>query len=143
MLEFGDPRLPGRFWKKVHIEPNSGCWLWSGSVTPLGYGQFWLSKLRLCSRVVMEAVAGPLRTEQYVCHKCDTPNCCNPEHLWVGTQIENVRDCYSKGRQPATRRKKSVCKRGHALTADNVRRGQCHECKKYRDRIEYRKEKAA
>ena len=38
---FGDRRVPPRFWDKVSPEPNSGCWLWLGSVTAKGYGEFW------------------------------------------------------------------------------------------------------
>lgn len=72
-----------------------------------------------------------------VCHTCDTPQCVNPEHLFVGTRTDNMRDCRSKGRL-ASQPRRTHCKRGHRLDEANtychVRRGVTERsCKICRD----------
>ena len=95
---FGDTRLPERFWAKVQPESNSGCWLWQGSTDGRGYGQIWNGKkaetaTRYIARALLWAIDG-----LGVLHRCDTPACTNPAHLWVGTQTDNMRDAAAKGR---------------------------------------------
>jgi hypothetical protein len=89
-----------------HIGPvtESGCILWTGPTDPDGYGSFKVTidnkrKHVRAHRVAYERVNGPIPCGQCVCHKCDTPLCINPEHMFLGTDTDNMADKTSKGRQ--------------------------------------------
>ena len=75
-----------------------------GSVNTTGYGQMTTRRdgekrrPRLVHRLSYEYAYGPITSEQIVCHKCDNPSCVRPDHLFVGTQLDNMRDMYRKGR---------------------------------------------
>ncbi len=92
-----------KFWRYIEPEPNSGCWLWSGSTGGLPprwrYGKITHGKLSLSAhRVSWEIHKGQIPSDLCVCHKCDTTLCCNPEHLFLGTDADNAHDCCNKGR---------------------------------------------
>lgn len=79
--------------------PEAGCWIWMGGATPLGYGQMLVGfKTRLVQREAWMAANGPIPDGLLVCHKCDTPFCVNPNHLFVGTYKDNSDDMRRKGR---------------------------------------------
>lgn len=86
------------FWKRVDIKRDDDCWLWRGPPGTWGYGcTSWNEGRYNPSRLAWIIVNGdPGRL--VVCHKCDTPLCCNPSHLFAGTAGDNVRDCQRKGR---------------------------------------------
>ncbi len=94
-----------RFHDSYITEPNSGCWLWTNATTN-GYGVMQIGtwkhqKLRMAHRVSVELSTGvSLRQSDVVCHKCDTPACVNPDHLFVGSHADNVRDKVANGRHP-------------------------------------------
>lgn len=92
--------LSERFWEKVDIKGPDDCWLWKASFARYGYGQFMLkrNKLKKSHRLAWELSIGPVPDGFSLLHKCDTPACCNPRHLFLGTQIDNMRDCKQKGR---------------------------------------------
>lgn len=119
---YGKPRsrrpVLGRFMQKVEPEPTTGCWLWLGAVRK-GYGTIRGedSSERGAHRVAYELFNGPITEGQEVCHRCDTPLCVNPSHLFLGDQSMNSRDMWTKGRGvPPPRhhrgRHKSTCEGG-------------------------------
>lgn len=88
-----------RFESKYIPEPNSGCWLWLGSKTLAGYGYFRVgNKMKRAHRVSFELFKGDILGDFYVLHTCDIPSCVNPNHLFLGTQKDNMRDMMRKGR---------------------------------------------
>ena len=93
--------LDHKFWDKVDIGKKNDCWNWLGAVNDYGYGKVrrgaWRSWLRT-HRYAWEEVNGPVPYGLSVLHRCDNPRCCNPLHLFVGTQQDNVNDMVSKGR---------------------------------------------
>jgi hypothetical protein len=88
--------LEERFWEKVAKAGADDCWLWKAGRNQYGYG---LISHRLAHRVSWEIAYGkPVPPGLVVCHGCDNPACVNPEHLWLGTQRDNLQDMFAKGR---------------------------------------------
>src|SRR5262249_35443379 len=86
-------------------EPNLGCWLWTGAVFNHGYGSACITRMKRTTahRIAWMIFNGPIPDGLDVLHKCDVPLCVNPDHLFLGTAGDNVRDMYSKGRHASTR----------------------------------------
>jgi hypothetical protein len=88
-----------RFWSKVN--KTQTCWLWTACVNTYGYGCITIEyTMYQAHRVSYELEYGRVPNGQSVLHKCDTPRCVNPTHLFLGTQADNMRDRSIKGRQP-------------------------------------------
>jgi hypothetical protein len=80
-------------------EPMSGCWLWEGPVNAHGYGRLSAGgKSWTAHRASYEIHKGPIHSGLWVLHTCDQPGCVNPDHLYLGTVVENVRDMMQRGR---------------------------------------------
>lgn len=93
--------LKDRLERNYIPEPNSGCWLWLASDHPGGYGQVWdLDEKRptLAHRASYKVFVGPIPEGLQVLHKCDTRLCINPDHLFLGSQQDNLLDMTIKGR---------------------------------------------
>lgn len=79
----------------------SGCWLWLGGVSSDGYGKVKHErKTWRAHRLFYTLLVGAIPDSLLVCHKCDNPLCVNPEHLFVGTHLDNERDKDAKSRRP-------------------------------------------
>ena len=84
-----------RFWSKV-TKVEHGCWTWGNRAN---YGVFTAKgRTFLAHRVAMELSGRLTDRSLQVCHSCDNPPCCNPDHLWLGTNNDNIRDKMAKGR---------------------------------------------
>jgi hypothetical protein len=86
-----------KFMYRVSQEPLSGCWLWNGALRSSGYGAAFLAgKAVGAHRAAWTLFRGEIPEGMFVCHKCDVKSCANPEHLFLGTHDDNMRDCAAK-----------------------------------------------
>jgi hypothetical protein len=124
-------------WQDRLVEDrDTGCWLWTGAVGDFGHGQITISYKRYkVHRLAWEEEYGPIPEGMQVCHHCDVPACCNPRHLFLGTQLDNIRDCMNKGRFKSRayhNTQKTHCPKGHAYDAENTLmfkgKRHCREC---------------
>ena len=83
------------------VKSENGCHVWVKSKKGAGYGAMRFNgKDRLAHRIIWEITHGPIKDGLFVCHKCDNPACVNVDHLFLGTQSDNMRDMTQKNRHP-------------------------------------------
>lgn len=89
-----------RYYRFVDRTNKDGCWLWTGTCSPEGYGRFQLrtGKPVQAHRFGWELSHGPISPNHFICHSCDNPPCVRPDHLFVGTPKDNTRDMVNKNR---------------------------------------------
>lgn len=93
-----------RFHKKYKVDDETGCWLWIAGTRPNSkgvlYGRHHMQKGGSIGahRFSYMTHVGPIPDGKYVCHRCDTPLCVNPDHLFVGSHSDNMKDMVNKGR---------------------------------------------
>jgi len=93
-------RLEDKLLDGITMVPDAGCWLWERAVSTAGYGQVRDGKKLLYThRLAYELFNGEIPEGMFVLHRCDVRCCCNPDHLFVGTNADNMRDKIEKGRQ--------------------------------------------
>jgi len=91
--------LADQIWDYIDKNGPGGCWLWCRSFDTWGYGQVWVDQVKYSThRFIWEMYNGPIPKGFCVCHSCDNPPCCNPDHLFLGTHDDNMRDMKEKGR---------------------------------------------
>lgn len=95
--------IPDRVVNKITLSHN-GCWEWNGATNSYGYGVVGVGRrsegTAKVHRYVWEHFNGQIPDGLHVLHRCDNPPCCNPDHLFLGNDADNVADKISKGRQP-------------------------------------------
>lgn len=94
-----DLKAQKRFWSHVEKKDKNQCWPWMSALSQKGYGVFnYRQKTMKSHRISYFLSFGTLIDGLLVCHRCDNPPCCNPNHLFLGTAMENQRDSILKGR---------------------------------------------
>ena len=128
-----------RFWLRVnkagpipaHAPHLGPCWLWTGPVSgPMRYGVLSVERRNVYThRYMYELACGPVPEGLFVLHRCDTPRCVRPDHLWLGTHTDNMRDSYVKGRRtlPSTK--------GRPMPPDKIVRGDAHWTRQKPERV--------
>lgn len=111
------PKDVRRFCQKINFNADDGHWLWTAGADEHGYGRFWLRGQMVLPHRLMWYIEYGIDPGNYgVLHQCDTPPCCFPEHLFLGTQQDNASDMSVKGR--STRGERST---SHKLTESQVK----------------------
>jgi hypothetical protein len=115
-----------RLWSRILVAPDCspngwwGCWLWTGSTDPHGYGHIrgdWGHSLVATHRLAYELTVGPIPEGLQLDHLCRRPACCNPAHLEVVTQRENILRGEGLAAKAA---KRTHCPQGHSYSGENL-----------------------
>lgn len=110
-----------RLYAGLWTEPNTSCHLWVNNVDGGGYGKLYVGdKEEKAHRFAWICAHGSIPNGLHVLHKCDTPACCNPDHLFLGTPRDNAKDRTRKGRT-RTRGLRGILNNANKLTEDAVR----------------------
>lgn len=117
------PDLVSAVVDRIHVDGN-GCWIWQGAVSSTGYGAIRRRGRMYKTHQIMAASSfGPRPAGAHVCHTCDVRRCCNPAHLYYGTQKQNIADAIRRGRFRTLgefRRQTTHCPQGHRYDAANT-----------------------
>lgn len=125
-----------RFWAKVR--KTEGCWLWVGATKTGGYGQITVDGRSRGAHVVSYSIEkGSIPDQLFVLHECDTANCVNPQHLFLGTQADNMKDKVKKGRQAKGSELNHPDKKGSLNPSAKLSEDKVEEIKRLRQSGEY------
>lgn len=92
--------VTARLWRRIDVRSPLECWTWEGTTESNGYGRIKISggKMKSAHRAVWEDFYGAIPAGLCVLHRCDNPPCCNPFHMSLGTNDQNMADMVAKGR---------------------------------------------
>lgn len=137
-----DIRIPDRIWNKIIPEPNSGCWIWLGSLSGSGlggYGETWFNNTKaITHRLMYEQFIGPIPFGKEMDHLCRVRCCCNPIHVEpVSHQVNGLRGNAGMNRVIECQ-EMVTCHRGHKWTLENTAKNSgwraCRICRNARQR---------
>lgn len=136
-----DERVLQRFWKKVAVDEETGCWVWKAYKNENGYGTFWVGGKKIYAhRHAWELLKGPIPAGLELDHLCRVRSCVRPEHLEPVDQRTNI----LRGIAPtAVNATKTECVNGHPFDEANTYRypdgkRDCRRCRRLRDREYWR-----
>lgn len=138
-----------RFLKYTIPEPNTGCLLWTGGANRYGRGYFQMTSREsyIAPRAAWTIERGPIPDGLCVLHRCDQPACVRIDHLFLGTQADNIADAARKGRLAEALRRLTHCRAGHEYTPETMRmrrgRRECLTCRRNWKLAAYARERAA
>lgn len=128
--QYGSPHILHRVGKTLHErlssgscpqDPATGCIEWGGCMNKDNYGVLTREgKICYTHRLAWELKRGPIPPGMHVLHRCDNPPCCNPDHLFLGTHLDNMRDRDAKGRCKIGRRARGEAHCHSKLTESGV-----------------------
>lgn len=109
-----------RLWSKINVGSKDECWIWKGAKTTAGYGVLRVNyKPRYTHRLMwMLHNKTNIPKKDCICHSCDNPPCCNPAHLFLGSQADNLKDARDKGKMEMAR---GINHHATELSEDDIR----------------------
>ena len=111
-----------RLESKIHKNPTSGCWEWTGCRNHCGYGKIYINrKAEYSHRISYIEYVGDIPAGMCILHKCDNQKCVNPDHLFAGTQSHNMFDMWAKNRHKRGCTKGAMFVTRTKLTDEKVR----------------------
>lgn len=118
-----------RVLKKIQPITETGCWIFMGALNESGYGIVGVGArgygVDRAHRITYSHFIGDIPQDMFVCHKCDVRSCCNPAHLFIGTNQDNVNDMVSKkrnSRPPSNTHIKGIVHVHHKLNDEKVKK---------------------
>lgn len=119
MVKKGPKPKPFSYYTKTN---EDGCWIWQSTIAWRGYGLYSMNRKRLAAHRASWIIhKGEIPDGLFVLHKCDVRTCVNPDHLFLGTQKDNMQDCIKKGRYSNGKLDRNHCINGHEFTMLNTR----------------------